>query len=298
MLRVTILALAATLAVAGNACYPSRCPTSCLCNRRACPKARDLTSEEHEYRASCQGLIKSLHKAPPEYLDWAANNKRYPGLTMQGPDALYGLAKLLEELLDDGVEGDLYETGTWRAGTAIFMSKVALMYTALRRHRPLQVRQHWYFDSFTGFKRVPGGERLNSSYYAAPLRRVRSSFARFGVPNATLHLVKGIFEETVPPHAARMAASGAPRPIALLRLDGDLYNSTRLVLDQLYEYVSPGGWVVIDDYDVHYGRGVGGKGCRDAVNEFREAQSPPITSVVVRKYGKPAWQKPWRKPRR
>ena len=53
---------------------------------------------------------------------------------------------------------------------------------------------------------------------------------------------------------------------------------------------SQGGWVVIDDYDVNYGHGVGLKGCRDAVQEFREAQS--ITRAVVRKYGKPAWQKP------
>ena len=80
----------------------------------------------------------------------------------------------------------------------------------------------------------------------------------------------------------------------MLRLDGYLYNSTRLVLERLYVPNAPrfsqGGWVVIDDYDVNYGHGVGLKGCRDAVQEFREAQS--ITRAVVRKYGKPAWQKP------
>ena len=288
MVRFPIFALAATLSTAGNACSPQRCPTSCLCNKRSCPRTQDLSSEERKYRTDCKALIRSLHRPAPEYSDWHANTKRYPGLTMQGNDAMFGLAMLLEEVLDDGVNGDLYETGTWRAGTAIFMSKVTLMYASLRR-RPLEW-QYWYFDSFTGFKGVPGGERLKAQYYAAPLSRVRRSFARYGVPNASLHLVKGIFEDTVPDHAARMATSAAPRPIAVLRLDGDLYNSTRLVLDRLYPHVSPGGWVVIDDYDVHYGHGVGIKGCRDAVQEFREAQS--ITSAVVRKYGKPAWQKP------
>ena len=80
----------------------------------------------------------------------------------------------------------------------------------------------------------------------------------------------------------------------MLRLDGDLYQSTLLALRRLYRHVTPGGWVVIDDYDVNYGYGDGNvqKGCRDAVNEFRDQHSPrPITSQITRKYGKPAWQK-------
>lgn len=64
------------------------------------------------------------------------------------------------------------------------------------------------------------------------------------------------------------------------------------MLERLYPTPTfrPGRLGVIDDYDVKYGHGVGLKGCRDAVQEFREAQS--ITSAVVGKYGKPAWQKP------
>ena len=216
---------------------------------------------------------------------------------MQGTDALHGLVMLVEELLDDGIDGDMYELGTWRAGTSITLIKTVESYGELRRAHASRVRSsmltrgYWFFDSFNGFAGVPGaparlvGESAN--YYAAPLERVRRSFARYGVHNNShVHFVKGIFEETLPQHRP-------PKPIALLRLDGDLYQSTLLALRWLYRHVAPGGWVVIDDYDVNYGYGANGslqKGCRDAVNEFRDQHSPrPITSQITRKYGKPAW---------
>ena len=51
--------------------------------------------------------------------------------------------------------------------------------------------------------------------------------------------LQGFFQDTVPQHAA------AERPIALLRLDGDLYDSTMVPLEHLYRFVAVGGWVVI-----------------------------------------------------
>ena len=85
-----------------------------------------------------------------------------------------------------------------------------------------------------------------------------------------------------------------PRPRRLHAMYNSSAQSTLLALRRLYRHVTPGGWVVIDDYDVNYGYGDGNvqKGCRDAVNEFRDQHSPrPITSQITRKYGKPAWQK-------
>jgi O-methyltransferase len=65
----------------------------------------------------------------------------------------------------------------------------------------------------------------------------------------------GWFQETLPKESASVG------PIALLRLDCDWYESTRLCLEWLYNQVSPGGLVVVDDYG-HY------EGCRKAVDEF------------------------------
>jgi O-methyltransferase len=73
-----------------------------------------------------------------------------------------------------------------------------------------------------------------------------------GVPRSVT--VKGWFEHTVP-------SFEPPSPIALLRLDGDLYESTKVCLESLYEHVAANGLIVIDDYGTW-------EGCARAVNEF------------------------------
>ena len=54
-------------------------------------------------------------------------------------------------------------------------------------------------------------------------------------------------------------------PIAVLRLDGDFYESTRFCLETLYDRVVPGGYVIIDDYGTF-------EGCRAAVHEFLDSR--------------------------
>lgn len=64
--------------------------------------------------------------------------------------------------------------------------------------------------------------------------------------------VVGWFEETTTDWGAG--------PILLLRLDGDLYNSTIVCLRNLFKFVPTGGFVIIDDYGL--------KGCREACEDF------------------------------
>jgi O-methyltransferase len=90
--------------------------------------------------------------------------------------------------------------------------------------------------------------------------------------------VKGWFEETIPEHRRELA------PIALLHLDGDWYESTKFCLEQLWDLVSPAGYVIIDDYGWW-------KGCRAAVDEFVAAVDPPVEleqAGVARYFRKPA----------
>ncbi len=81
---------------------------------------------------------------------------------------------------------------------------------------------------------------------------VLSNFAMFEVGCPTLRLIKGWFQNTLPKFQ--------PVPIALLRLDGDLYESTLTCLQYLYPMVTAGGIVIIDDYAL--------PGCEKAVREY------------------------------
>ncbi|MEQ1844750.1 MAG: TylF/MycF/NovP-related O-methyltransferase, partial [Nitrospira sp.] len=92
-------------------------------------------------------------------------------------------------------------------------------------------------------------------------RAVRSELERALVDmrfvDGEYKIVEGWFEQTAP----QVAAEVAPHSIALLRLDGDWYDSTRCCLDSLMPLVSEGGVVVIDDYYAW-------DGCARAVHDY------------------------------
>lgn len=77
---------------------------------------------------------------------------------------------------------------------------------------------------------------------------------RLRLPNTTFHV--GWFENTVPKDAENLG------PIALLRLDGDWYESTKVCMEHLYPKLSRGGILVIDDYYAW-------EGCQKAIDEYR-----------------------------
>lgn len=223
-------------------------------------------------------------------------NKRYSdytfaakGLTMQTEHDLKLLKGQIESIVDTKVGGDVYETGTWRAGTSIFM---VVVFRAYERFLglPAQSRQFYFFDSFEGFaKEGKEGDKgldayLQSNNYAAPLDVVRASFQDCGIDldDGSIHFTKGFFERTVP-------AFTVPRKISLLRLDGDLYSSTKVVLDHFYPHVAVGGWAVIDDYNWKPPIAKATtKLCKDAVDEHRAQHS--ITAPLTSRFGPPAWQ--------
>jgi O-methyltransferase len=77
----------------------------------------------------------------------------------------------------------------------------------------------------------------------------------------------GWFQDTIPDPAT------AIKDIALLRLDGDWYESTKVCLDHLYDRVSPQGIIILEDYFCW-------EGCRKATDEFRAARM--IETPIVR----------------
>jgi O-methyltransferase len=92
-------------------------------------------------------------------------------------------------------------------------------------------------------------------YLKVSLEAVKANFEKFGLLDDQVRFLKGWFCDTLP---------NAPiQRLAILRLDGDLYSSTMDALNSLYHRVSPGGYVIVDDY-------FSWPSCRQAVTDFLE----------------------------
>jgi len=91
---------------------------------------------------------------------------------------------------------------------------------------------------------------------AVSVDEVRANFARYGLLDDQVHFLEGWFSETLP-------AAPVDR-LAVLRLDGDMYESTWDGLTYLHPKVSRGGYVIIDDYAL--------EACRRAVDEYRRQE--------------------------
>lgn len=175
--------------------------------------------------------------------------------TMIGLRRLDNLDECIAAVLADGISGDLMECGVWRGGAAIFM-RAAL---AARDDRERSV---WLADSFAGVPRPDpvafpedSGLLLHTCPALAVSREeVAANFARYGLLDDRVRFIEGWFRDTLP--------DAAVESLAVLRLDGDLYESTFVALEALYPKVAPGGFVIVDDYG-------GLEACRLAVDDFR-----------------------------
>jgi O-methyltransferase len=177
--------------------------------------------------------------------------------TMIGLRRLDNLQHCISDVVANDVPGDIVETGVWRGGAMIFARGVleALADTE---------RLVWCADSFAGLP-PPDPERypadrgdVHHTYHqlAVSLEQVRSNFARYGLLDDRVRFIEGWFRDTLPV---------APiERLAVLRLDGDMYESTIVALDALFPKLSVGGYVVVDDYGA-------AQGCRQAVEDFRRA---------------------------
>jgi hypothetical protein len=193
-------------------------------------------------------------------LDWPSD-----GETMIGLKRLDNIQYCVMDVLARRVAGDLVETGVWRGGAAIFMRAIL----AAQRESGRRV---WLADSFQG---LPHPDPVNfpkdvgdrhwelTPYLGVPLDVVRANFERYGLLDEQVAFLPGWFKDTLPE---------APiEAIAVLRLDGDMYQSTFEALTYLYPKVSAGGYVIIDDYGVL-------PNCKAAVEDYRSAHD--IDAVI------------------
>ena len=186
--------------------------------------------------------------------------------TMVGLERLDHLHTCVETVLAENVPGDLLEAGVWRGGAAILMR-------AVLKVRAVHDRTVWLADSFEGLpkpdpSRYPEDRGFDLSGFrslAVSLEDVQANFAAYRLLDDQVRFLKGWFKDTLP---------GAPvQRLALLRLDGDLFESTMDTLEHLYPRLSPGGFVIVDDYGCS-------PPCKSAVDTYRARHH--LTEPVMR----------------
>ncbi len=178
------------------------------------------------------------------------------------------------EIVRNGIPGDLIEAGVWRGGAAIYMRGVLKAYG-------ITDRLVWAADSFEGLPepdaekfpleaKVQSGPMIQEAYHnlAVGLEEVKRNFAAYRLLDNQVRFLKGWFKDTLP--TSPIAA------LSLMRLDGDFYESTKDSLDALYDRLSIGGYVILDDYGEDTWTY-----CRKAVDEFRSERhiDDPLIAV-------------------
>ena len=265
-----------------------KCLTGGISNPRNGPKiiteqecAVLLSDAEEKFKLHLQRAgyenLKAFHddRAYPSYgsaqqlCDWLnyLHRDRTPD-TMSEMSTLDNLQWCVEEVLRNEVPGDFIETGIWKGGLPIFIC-------GLLKARNVTDRLVWGADSFEGLPEPDPTENLEDAipwFLFAPLERlkisrdfVENTFRKYGLLDEKVQFLEGWFSDTLP--------SAPIDKLALMRLDGDWYESTMTALNALYGKLSQGGFVIIDDYGLF-------KGCRDAVDQFRQKHN--IAAPLVR----------------
>ena len=236
---------------------------------RDCIEGRDSYSRdtllriEDRRRGFCQ-RYRELNRTG-RFVDDQLENLGYQH-TMIGRARLENVASCLESIRRERVRGDLIECGVWRGGATVFMRGFLKAFG-------IADRTVWVADSFAGLPppSLPQDEDndLSAAKYpmlAISLETVQDLFARYNLLDGQVRFLPGWFKDTLP---------RAPiERLAMLRIDGDLYESTWDALSALYPKLSAGGFVIVDDYHCI-------PACRQAVDDYRrrEGIATPLEAV-------------------
>jgi O-methyltransferase len=166
------------------------------------------------------------------------------GMTMTGRIRMATMKTIVEEVISNQIPGDVIETGVWRGGLSIFMRGILI--ASNESHR-----KSYVCDSFAG---LPSSQLKDDShlqwdqtpYLEISDEHVMKNFISAGIIDPEIIFVKGFFSHSMKPLSQLITQ------LSILRLDGDMYESTVDVLYHLYDKLSIGGYVYIDDYSPHF----------------------------------------------
>lgn len=176
-----------------------------------------------------------------------------------------------------GVPGDFVECGVYNGSQCASMARAIIEDSKnIYYPQPKNGRRVHLFDTFAG---IPQASQQDLEFQAAghpegvsacSLEAVQAHMAEWSLPAELFKYHPGLFSQTA--RWGRFAdrrewgvAVDFPNGIAVLRLDGDLYQSTKDCMP-LVELVNPGGWIIVDDYHL--------SGCRQAITEALGYPSP------------------------
>lgn len=220
-------------------------------------------------------LINTIYEDPAQD-PWSDSTfdetKRESGLdwpsvahSMIGQKRMRNLRDACEAVIREGIPGDFIETGVWRGGASIMMAAVLASYAD-------DSRTVWVADSFSGLPE-PNAEDYPADTddvhhtfepLAISLEEVQANFAKYDLLSDNVKFLKGWFKDTLP--------TAPITTLSILRLDGDMYESTWDGLTSLYDKVSPGGFVIVDDYGAV-------PGCAQAVADYRQQHN--VTQPII-----------------
>lgn len=208
-------------------------------------------------------LVKRVPKKLAERVDgteWIPD-----GETMIGLYRLDNIQDCLYDVIRRDVPGDFIETGVWRGGACIFARACLKAYGDNKRNV-------WLADSFKGLpppneEKYPadaGDKHHEWKQLNISRAEVEENFRKYGMLDDRVKFLEGWFKDTLP--------TAPIEKLAVLRLDGDMYESTMDAISALYPKLSIGGYIIIDDYLWH-------KPCAQAVEDYRAANN--ITEPVI-----------------
>jgi hypothetical protein len=185
--------------------------------------------------------------------------------TMGGWKALENAFNVTARIEKNKIPGVIIECGVAEGGTAAMMALTSRIVGD-------ENRDFWFFDSYEGlpeptaedYEGTKAGEYVQPLVEGSCLGTIQQVselfFDKLNLPKDKITLVKGWFQDTAPTHKDKVGQ------IAILRLDGDWYESTKIPLENFYQNISSGGCIIIDDYATCFGS-------RKAVDEFIEENS-------------------------
>ena len=191
------------------------------------------------------------------------NNDIYNGIsaykdayTLIGYKRLNNIHFCIENILKHDIEGDFIETGVYRGGATIFMAY-------LNKHYNLN-KKVFVADSFKGLPCPDDRDKFDNGLqnhclgdFSVSLDSVKKNFEDFNLLDDNIIFIEGFFDTSL-----KNADIGK---LSILRLDCDLYSSTMEVLDILYDKVSLGGYIIVDDMCL--------PGCNKAIVDFRNKKN-------------------------
>lgn len=187
-------------------------------------------------------------------------------ITMVSKERLDNLQYCVEEVLKNKTSGDFIETGVWRGGSCILMRALLKVYD-------ISDRKVFVADSFKGFP-VPkynwdkGANFLDDPKLKVSVDEVKKNFERYELLDNQVVFIEGYFSDTL---------FNVNELFSIIRLDGDLFESTIDSLVNLYHKVSIGGFVIIDDYGLEC--------CSQAVKQFRDMNNITESIIQIDEFG-------------